>query len=112
MWARNNSQADELFLTPPMKTGFRVFSERSIIGEWKDGTQLYFSAEFAESWKKRMIALEVEEFKGKGYAYLLSNKLDKLRESYSFDYIVVPKELNVKIGETVYSNSTYEIVKY
>ncbi len=110
-WVKKHTKPDQLFLTPPQKTGFRVFSERSTIGEWKDGTQLYFSAEFSETWEKRMIALEVEAFDGKGYAYLLSNKLDQIAEKYKVNYVVIPTDLEIAVGQTVYSNDTY-VVNY
>jgi hypothetical protein len=56
-WARENTPADALFLTPPGETGFRVFSERGIAGEWKDGTQQFFANRFAVEWWERMHAL-------------------------------------------------------
>jgi hypothetical protein len=46
-------------LTPPDREGFRVFSERSIVGEWKDGTQQFFSWAFTREWRRRMDALQV-----------------------------------------------------
>jgi len=111
-WAREHTDVKHIFLTPPKQTGFRVFSERSIIGEWKDGTQLYFSPDFAQSWKARMTALEVHEFNGKGYSYLLKNQLDELHLLYPFQYIVAPLDAELKNRKVLYSNKTFKIVQY
>jgi GH35 family endo-1,4-beta-xylanase len=46
-----------LLLTPPMSSGFRIHSQRAIVGEWRDGTQQFFSPVFAERWWARMQAL-------------------------------------------------------
>jgi hypothetical protein len=58
-WVRQHTPAHAVFLTPPRgENGFRVFSERTIVGEWKDGTQQYFDDAFVKEWGARMEALE------------------------------------------------------
>ena len=57
-WVRVNTKEDAVLITPPRRAGFRVFSERTIIGEWKDGTQQYFDEDFVREWDRRMRALE------------------------------------------------------
>lgn len=57
-WAKTNSPTDAVFLTPAQMSGFRILSQRAIVGEWRDGTQLYFSAAFAQPWWQRMQALQ------------------------------------------------------
>jgi hypothetical protein len=54
LWVREHTPRDALLLTPPHREGFRVFSERAIVGEWKDGTQQFFSWAFAREWRTRM----------------------------------------------------------
>ena len=64
-WARLNTPKNAIFLTPPKEAGFRVFSERGIVGEWKDGTQQYFDDAFSAEWGRRMdivMALEYGRF--------------------------------------------------
>src|SRR5258705_384990 len=56
-WARLHTPKDAIFVTPPEEAGFRVFSERTVVGEWKDGTQQYFDETFATEWAARMEAL-------------------------------------------------------
>lgn len=53
-WARLNTPATAVFLTPPREAGFRVFSERTAVAEWKDGTQQYFDDAFVREWGLRM----------------------------------------------------------
>ena len=57
-WARTHTPLDAVFLTPAQQNGFRVHSQRAIVGEWRDGTQLYFSTAFAQPWWERMQALQ------------------------------------------------------
>ena len=53
-WASENTPVDAVFLTPIYPGGFRVHSDRAVVGEWRDGTQMYFSARFALMWWERM----------------------------------------------------------
>ncbi len=57
-WARRHTPIDAVFLTPIAPGGFRIGSQRSVVGEWRDGTQLYFSAAFATTWWQRMNELQ------------------------------------------------------
>lgn len=57
-WAREHTPPDALFLSPIQPDGFRLHSRRAIVGEWRDGTQLYFSAAYARSWWQRMNDLQ------------------------------------------------------
>ncbi|MBI4026961.1 MAG: beta-galactosidase [Verrucomicrobia bacterium] len=58
LWARTHTPVNTLFLTPTQPGGFRIHSQRAIVGEWRDGTQLYFSANYAQAWWKLMNALQ------------------------------------------------------
>lgn len=53
-WAKANTRASAVILTPPQRSGFRIHSDRAIVGEWRDGTQAYFSPDFAQQWLKTM----------------------------------------------------------
>jgi GH35 family endo-1,4-beta-xylanase len=62
-WAAEKTPKDALFLTPTMENNarlysWRVHSQRSVVGEWRDGTQLYFNARFAKDWWKEMNDLQ------------------------------------------------------
>lgn len=49
-WAREHSQPGDLFLTPPDTEGFRIYAERPVVGEWKDGAAALWDAAFAVHW--------------------------------------------------------------
>lgn len=53
-WARDSTPRDAVFVVPPSHDGFRVESERSIYGDWKDGTQAFFNADVGHEWLRRM----------------------------------------------------------
>jgi hypothetical protein len=82
-WARENTPKSAVFLTPPKEAGFRVFSERTIVGEWKDGTQQYFDDSFAKEWGRRMEIVMAQEF-GK-YS---DEEIVGLARRFGADYIV------------------------
>jgi hypothetical protein len=82
-WARTSTPKSAVFLTPPKEAGFRVFSERSIVGEWKDGTQQYFDDSFARDWGRRMEIVMAKEWP----AYTDDEILDLARQ-FRADYIV------------------------
>jgi len=84
-WARRSTPKDAVFLTPPREAGFRVFSERTVVGEWKDGTQQYFDDAFVREWGDRMQAL-----RGDAYASLPDRELLDLAARYGASYIVLP----------------------
>jgi hypothetical protein len=55
-WANQHSALEDLFIIPPLlKTeGFRVGSERSSYGDWKEGTAMAFNPAYGFEWYERM----------------------------------------------------------
>ncbi|HVT81115.1 MAG TPA: DUF6798 domain-containing protein, partial [Phycisphaerae bacterium] len=47
-WIQEHTPKTARILTPPTDSGFRILSQRSIVGEYRDGTQLYFKGAFAK----------------------------------------------------------------
>jgi hypothetical protein len=82
-WARTETPKSAVFLTPPQEAGFRVFSERSIVGEWKDGTQQYFDDAFAKEWGQRMEIVMAKE-----YGQFSDDEIVALARRFGADYIV------------------------
>jgi hypothetical protein len=82
-WARANTPKSAVFLTPPKEAGFRVFSERAIVGEWKDGTQQYFDDGFAKEWGRRMEVVMAQEF-----PKYTDDEIADLARRFGADYIV------------------------
>ena len=57
-WAHDKTSKEALFLTPTGFSNFRIQAERSLVTDWRDGTQLYFSAQFGPEWLSRVSAIE------------------------------------------------------
>ena len=102
-WVRENTPRDAVLLTPPREAGFRVFSERTIVGEWKDGTQQYFDDAFVREWGARMEAL------GDEYARLPDEQLLALAHRFGARYIVAPRRNRPRALPRVYDNGSFEI---
>ncbi|HVX86736.1 MAG TPA: DUF6798 domain-containing protein [Phycisphaerae bacterium] len=100
LWARRHTPVDALFLTPPEDSGFRIYSQRAIVGEMRDGTQLYFNAAFARPWWDRMAALQPGILRDPDGRSLMSpgkplDQLDDaqiigLAQQFGAQYVVLP----------------------
>ncbi len=102
-WVRENTPRDAVLLTPPREAGFRVFSEHTIVGEWKDGTQQYFDDAFVREWGARMEVL------GDEYARLPDEQLLALARRFGARYIVAPRRNRPRALPRVYENGSFEI---
>jgi hypothetical protein len=101
-WAKSHTAADALFLTPAQTGGFRILSGRSVVAEWRDGTQLYFSAGFTKPWWERMNALQPGMrlapdkrrllVRGKHIGQLDDEALLALARQYGATHIVLPAD--------------------
>jgi endo-1,4-beta-xylanase len=119
LWARDHTDPAALFLTPPAYGGFRIGSQRAVVGEWRDGTQLYFSAAFAPIWWKRMTALEPDLIRDSGGSTLLAHgrRLELLSDAelldlcgqFKADYIVVTLTSEPRGLKEVYANAQWAI---
>lgn len=105
-WVRLNTPKDAVILTPPREAGFRVFSERSIVGEWKDGTQQYFDDHFAAEWNRRMEAVGADTFVKTHGRDLLA-----VAQLYGAAYIVLPRQPVRRGLVLAYQNGTYAVYR-
>ncbi len=120
-WARDHTPANSLFLTPPDAGGFRLHSDRSVVAEWRDGTQAYFNASFAQTWwdainqlrpgmvyddsgRRRLSA-------GKPLASLSDDALIALAKRFSAGYIVLPAGPELRELQPVWHNSAWAIYR-
>jgi hypothetical protein len=84
-WAKENTPKDAAFIVPPNDDGFRVEGERTIYGDWKDGTQMFFNPQFGTEWIRRMKLL----------GYVDDNRLDETYHALGGeDYHKLVMELN------------------
>jgi len=106
-WVRLNTPKDAIFVTPPQEAGFRVFSERTVVGEWKDGTQQYFDEQFATEWAARMEALGPAD-----YVKLSDDQLAQIARRFRATFVVVPVRRRGHPGlEEEYQNSHYAVYR-
>lgn len=104
-WVRTHTPRSAVLLTPPQEAGFRVFSERTIVGEWKDGTQQYFDDAFVKEWGARMEAL------GDGYDKLPDVRLLELARRFGASYIVLPRAAGRRGLTLAYRNPSWAVYR-
>lgn len=105
LWAKQNTPQDAVFLIPPHHSGFRVYSERSIVVEWRDGTQQYFDIDYSYEWWARITQIGKN---GKGYGDLSPEQLVEICRKYGASYIVFPAGKPLPFSH-VYQDSAYRI---
>ena len=104
VWAKENTPQDAMFLTPPYRQGFRVYSERSTVVEEKDGTQQYFDTDYSYEWWARMTDIG----RGKKYDDLSPERLTELCRKYGASYLVFPAAKKLPFPY-VYQNADYRV---
>ena len=119
-WARDHAALDAVFLTPAQMNGFRVHSQRAVVGEWRDGTQLYFSAAFAQPWWERMQALQPGLrvapdgqrllVQGRSISQLDDAQILALAKKYNASYVVLATDTPRKLV-AVYRNAKWAIYR-
>jgi GH35 family endo-1,4-beta-xylanase len=117
-WVRDNTPDDAVFLTPIQPGGFRLESQRAVVGEWRDGTQLYFSAGFAPQWWRRMLDLQPGLLTDASGRNILStgrplSSLDDeavvaLARKYGASHVVMRKQPNRELP-VAYSNGEFAV---
>jgi len=100
LWAHEFTPLRTLFLAPADAGNFRIAAQRSLITDWRDGTQLYFSADFAPTWFTRLKSLKPGLTLTPDGSYLLSpgenldalsdQQLVDLADEYEVDYVLLP----------------------
>lgn len=104
LWAKNNTPRDAIFLVPPKQTGFRIFSQRPIAGDIKDGAVVMYSPTFAYMWFSIITDIE-------NYLELTNEDFLKLKEKYNFNYIVTTNEQYIYLP-TIYKNNSYSVYQF
>jgi hypothetical protein len=120
LWLKNNTSRNSLVLVPPYEEEFRIFSERSTVGSWKDWTYNCLSRDFAFSIYERLhdignisLVSEINNRKDnirKYYLSLKENSLIKIARKYNIDYIIMERENRLNL-EKLYENKQYVIYK-
>ena len=105
LWARENTPQDAVFLTPPYRQGFRVYSERSAVMEEKDGTQQYFQTDYSYEWWSRVTEIGKTQ---EQYDNLSPDRLAELCRKYGASYVVFPAGKPLPFPQ-VYENKDYRV---
>ena len=125
-WAKANSAAGTVFLTPPEQFGFRVFSERSPVVEWLDAAAMHWAPGAETLWINRLkdIAAAHDAKPGQMPAFMLNDigysELDAkgyraLCQKYGASYFIVRTEHELAPLQPVFKNdvfAVYRAVKY
>ncbi|MBD3183419.1 hypothetical protein GF312_14065 [Candidatus Poribacteria bacterium] len=102
-WCKENTPVDALHLVVRNTGGFRIHSQRAIVGDWKDGAPCVFSEKYAKKWWARMQEL-------KGYDSFDEEKFKELKEKYGASIAVTRKsqKLNFPI---MYQNNGFIVYR-
>ncbi|NQU09256.1 endo-1,4-beta-xylanase, partial [bacterium] len=117
-WARANTPRDALYLTPIQQGGFRILSQRSVVAEWRDGTQLYFSAAFGPAWWERINALQPGMraapdglrllVRGRSLGEQTDDEVIALAKRYTATHVVLPSDATRRLT-ALYTNAAWAI---
>ena len=120
-WAKNYTPANSIFATPPSVSGFRIVSDRAVIGELKDGGMVNNNKKFALEWWRRMKLLGVEDIcsdseKRREYQRCLVSRYNTLNSQdfremnrlYKANYVVTSLDHNLTFP-VVWENRKYRV---
>ena len=92
-WARESTPIDAAFIVPPYTQGFRVESERTSFGDWKDGTLHNYNLAFGVEWLARMRRLGYgtgDDFAA-AYNELTADDLLEIGDEYGLHYVITER---------------------
>ncbi len=135
LWLRDNTPLDALVLSPPGDIGFRIYSQRSIVGNARDSTYANISRAFAFELRERGADLvgydgsrimpipPLIDFKKRGgfsfrrkvekkmknyYAGLDAVRIQEFIDKYAVDYVVMYVENRLPLP-LLYENELYAV---
>ncbi len=103
LWAKTNTRIHEKFVVLPRQIGFRIYSERSIVADLKDGAVVMYDPQYAKKWYR--INSDFANF------YRMDEAtFRKLKLKYGFGYIVTTN--THKLGfDVAYRNNYFVVYK-
>lgn len=115
-WARDNTEAGTMFVTPPYRAGWRVRAHRPTYVEMNDGGLFFYAAQEAAAWTERLAQLGFEprwrmrpEFGSPIYADALAAiEPDWFAES-GIEYVVTETDRDVPLGEVVWESGAFTV---
>jgi hypothetical protein len=116
-WAKTNTPQDAMFLVPTYPGGFRVFSDRSSWGEWKDGQAMYLYPPFENEYRKRMMAVGYSwgNWNGTGaitetYKHLSWERLSAIAHQNHLSYVIQFRDVTYP-ATPIFANQGYAVYK-
>jgi len=122
-WARENTMPADRFLTPPYLEGFRVFSERPVVGEWKDAAAVMWSREYTDYWRtwytrmggtfERRYDQPIWKRLEASWSALPLGEVERIARDYDADYILFRRDDYERIGwggELLYDGPLFVVV--
>ena len=105
LWAREHTAKDAVFLGPWRRpSGFPIFSQRSVVGDWESGGDVKFNYTFARHWQEQKNDLE-------NIDKLATADFCRLKTKYRFHYIVTRKEQILQFP-LLYKNAEFSIYQF
>lgn len=98
-WVNSHTQKECVILVPFMVPGFRVASERAIVGDMKDGTLSFYSEAFAQEWKRRYTDLY-------NWESLDLERIQDLQQKYGFNFLIATKPVTFALPR-IFENDAY-----
>jgi hypothetical protein len=109
LYARINSEKDDLFIIPPYLNDFGLYSRRATLSDWAEGSNgLYLDNVFAKQWLERMHDLGWNALGGEvsGYNGLSTGQITAAARKYNAAYVVTEKPQQFALPR-MYENSHY-----
>lgn len=119
-WAKEHTYKNAVFIAPPHLEGFRIYSDRAIVANFKACPYL---EKDAEEWKKRLDDLtnsDISKFKEKGwnllpiienkYNNLSINNIFKISRKYQARYIIMTNKRPLNFQQ-LYKNQEFSLYR-
>lgn len=102
-WCRDNTPQEAVFAVNSNLRYFRIYSKRSIIVNWKEGTRLIFTENYAKEWFRRMTDL-------KDFESINEDGFRKLKAKYKSSYTVTSKKQRLGFP-LMFKNNEYNVYR-
>lgn len=103
IWAKAKTDLTDIFLVLPRQIGFRIFSERPIVPDLKDGAVVMYDPIYAQKWSQSQ-----KDFTN--FYNLSETEFKNLKSKYQFKYIVTTNDHFLML-DVAYKNSYFVVYK-
>ena len=113
LWAKNNTPIESLFITHPLHgIGFRYWSQRSQLPNWKDAGIGSFSVKFASYYLNLMAEYGISvNMNTNSFNSINTNDIISVGKKYRADFAIIPQDTLFLTYTKVFENNKWKIVK-